>query len=158
MPRGMIDTTNLDTFNANIEAVIDKKFSKLSLADSSNTSSARAKHFSYAICGSTNHDTCYCGSTHSKHVTVVDYEGYDLEAPVKNCDGYGYNAYHVVAVNYCGQGQGAEYVKQPFTYQSYSLRSIQIKTKETSILGIIEMLKVGSIIKAFKRTNRVEMH
>ncbi|XP_057548051.1 uncharacterized protein LOC130826485 [Amaranthus tricolor] len=60
LPRGMIDTTNLDTISAKIEAIIDKKLSKLSLVSSSNTSSAREKHFACAICGGTNHDTSYC--------------------------------------------------------------------------------------------------
>ena len=58
----MIDTTNLNTISAKIEAIIDKKLSELSLfASSSNASSPREKYFACAICGGTNNDTSYCG-------------------------------------------------------------------------------------------------
>ena len=38
---------------------------------------------------------------------MVEYGGYNPEAPVINYDGYGYNLDHVATVNYSGQGQGA---------------------------------------------------
>ena len=106
----MIDTTNLDSISAKIEAIIDKKLCKLSLAGSSNTSSAREKHFACAICGGTNHDTSYCGGSNSEHVAAVNYGCYNPEAQVMNYDNYGYNPDHVAAVNCGGQGQGAGYV------------------------------------------------
>ena len=61
--RGMIDDTNLDSIGVKIEAMMDKKLSKLKLAQtSSNVSAANeAKSFSCRICGGTNHDTSYCG-------------------------------------------------------------------------------------------------
>ena len=117
LSRGMIDTTNLDTISAKIEAVIDKKLSKLSLTGSSNTPLAREKHFACSICWRTNHDTSYYGSSLSKHLVEVDYGGYNPEAPVTSYDGYDYNPDHVAVVNYGGQGAG--YVQQPLTNQSY---------------------------------------
>ena len=97
----MINTSNLDTISAKIEAVIDKKLSKLNLAtSSSNVSSVGEKHFACAICDGTNHDTLYCGGTHSEHEAAVGYRAYNQEAPVMNHNGYGYNPEHVAAVKY----------------------------------------------------------
>ena len=116
----MIDTNNLDTISAKIEAVIDKKFSKLNIAtSSSNISSAHEKHFACGTCGGTNHDTSYCGGTHSEHVVEVGYGAYNPKALVMSYDGYGYNQEHVTVVNYGGEGQGAGYVQPSIISQSY---------------------------------------
>ena len=115
LPRGIIDTNNLDSIRAKIEAIMDKKFSKLKLAqDSSNVLAVtEAKFFSCKIYGGTNHDTSYCRGSQLEHVAVVDYGGSILEGtPVMSYDGYGYNPECVAAVGYGGQGQG--YTQQGF--------------------------------------------
>ena len=74
LPRRMIDTSNLDSIGAKIEAIMDKKLSKLKLAQgSSNVSAAKeAKSFSCRICGDTNHDTSYCEGSNFEHMAAVD--------------------------------------------------------------------------------------
>ena len=72
----MIDTRYLDTIGAKIETIMDKKFSKLKLAQgSSNVSSTNEKFFSCKICDDINHDTSYCGGSNSEHVAAVNYGG-----------------------------------------------------------------------------------
>ena len=71
----MIDTRNIDTIGAKIEAIMDKKLSKFKLAQgSSNVSSANEKFFLCKNCGGNNHDTSYCGGSNS-HAAIVDYRG-----------------------------------------------------------------------------------
>ena len=72
---GMIDTSNLDSIGAKIEAIMDKKFSRFKLAQgSSNVSVANeAISFSCRICGGNNHDASYCEGSNSEHVAAVDY-------------------------------------------------------------------------------------
>jgi hypothetical protein len=69
----MIDTSNLDSIGAKIEAIMDKKLSKLILAQGSSTLSPsnEAKSFSCRICGGINHDIFYCGGSNSEHVASV---------------------------------------------------------------------------------------
>ena len=118
----MIDTRYLDTIGAKIETIMDKKFSKLKLAQgSSNVSSTNEKFFFCKICVCTNHDTSYCGGSNSEHVAAVNYgeEGCNQEgALVMNYDGYGYNPDCVAIVIYGGKIQGyahqSSYNNQPF--------------------------------------------
>lgn len=75
LPRGMIDTSNLDSIGANIHAIMDKKLFKLNLGQGSfNISTANeAKSFSCRINGGTNHDTSYCGGLNYEHLASIDY-------------------------------------------------------------------------------------
>ena len=76
LPWGMIDASKIGTIGAKIEAIMDKKLSKLKLAQgSSNVSSTNEKFFSCKICDDINHDTSYCGGSNSEHVAAVNYGG-----------------------------------------------------------------------------------
>ena len=75
LPRGMIDTSDLDSIGAKIEAIMYKKLSRFRFAKGSSNVSAMSevKSFSCRIYGGTNHDASYCWYLNSKHVAAVDY-------------------------------------------------------------------------------------
>ena len=109
LPRGMIDTSNLDFIRAKIEVIMDKKLSKFKLVQgSSNVSTSNeAKPFSCRICGGTNLDTSYCGGSSCEHLPAVDYGGDNFEgALVISHGGYGYNPECTAVVGCGAQGQG----------------------------------------------------